>query len=273
MRRSLLLALLFALALAPSIPARQDAPNRLDQIANALSFRNIGPFRTAAWVTEVAVPDAPLREHLYTIYAATRSGGLWRTTNAGTTWRPVSDSVEVGAVGAVAVAPSDGKVVWMGTGANDNARSSISGKGVFKSTNGGDTWEFAGLPDSHHIARIVIHPTNPQIVYVAAIGHLFSRNEERGVFRTIDGGKSWKKVLYVNDGVGAIDLVINRKTPTQLFAAMYEKDRRPWQIIESGPGTALYRTDNGGEAWTKLGADCRRASSVASDSTSIRKTR
>ncbi|HEX5214879.1 MAG TPA: hypothetical protein VFV98_05420 [Vicinamibacterales bacterium] len=253
MRKPLLLVLVGIVCLSSSVPRAQQSAGPLDQIANALSFRNIGPFRTAAWVTEVAVPDAPLREHLYTMYAATRSGGLWRTTNAGTTWRAVSDSVEVGAVGAVAVAPSDGKVVWLGSGANDNARSSISGKGVFKSTDGGDTWEFAGLPDSHHIARIVIHPTNPQIVYVAAIGHLFSKNEERGVFRTIDGGKSWKKVLYVNDGVGAIDLVINRKTPTQLFAAMYDKDRRPWQIIESGPGTALYRTDNGGEAWTKLG--------------------
>jgi photosystem II stability/assembly factor-like uncharacterized protein len=143
--------------------------------------------------------------------------------------------------------------VWMGTGANDNARSSYSGKGVFKSTDAGATWQFMGLPDSHHIARIVIHPKNPDIVYVAAIGHLFSRNEERGVFRTMDGGKTWKKVLYVNDGVGAIDLVINRRNPAVLYAAMYDKDRKPWQIIESGPETGIYRTENGGDVWTRLG--------------------
>ena len=194
----------------------------------------------------------PLHDHLYTIYAATRSGGLWKTTNAGTTWTPISDSVGAAAVGAVAIAPSNPSIVWMGTGDQANARSSYSGKGVFKSTDAGATWQFMGLPDSHHIARIVIHPTNPDIVYVAAIGHLFSRNEERGVFRTMDGGKTWKKVLYVNDGVGAIDLVINRKTPATLYAAMYDKDRRPWQIVESGPESAIYRTDDGGDKWQRL---------------------
>jgi photosystem II stability/assembly factor-like uncharacterized protein len=110
-----------------------------------------------------------------------------------------------------------------------------------------------GLADSHHIARIIIHPKNPEIVYVAAMGHLFSRNAERGVFRTVDGGTSWKKVLFINDGVGAIDLVINRKTPAVLYAAMYDKDRRPWQIVESGPDSGIYKSDDGGEKWTKLG--------------------
>ena len=246
-------AYLLTLALAaPAFVLRAQQPQPLESVINALTFRNLGPFRTAAWVTEVAVPDAPARDHLYTIYAATRSGGLWKTTNAGTTWTPISDSVDVAAVGAVAIAPSNANVVWMGTGDQANARSSYSGKGVFKSEDGGATWQFAGLPDSHHIARIVIHPTKPDVVYVAAMGHLFSRNEERGVFRTMDGGKSWKKVVYVNDGVGAIDLVINRKSPGTLFAAMYEKDRRPWQIVESGPESAIYRTDDGGEKWTKL---------------------
>src|SRR5678815_5394556 len=194
-----------------------------------------------------------LHDHLYTIYAATRSGGLWKTVNAGTTWTNVSDGVGAAAVGAVAIAPSNPSVVWMGTGDQANARSSYSGKGVFKSTDAGTTWQFMGLPDSHHIARIVIDPKNPDVVYVAAMGHLFSRNEERGVFRTTDGGKSWKKVLYVNDGVGAIDLVINRKTPTTVYAAMYEKDRRPWQIVESGPESGVYKTENGGYKRERLG--------------------
>jgi photosystem II stability/assembly factor-like uncharacterized protein len=223
-----------------------------DDVLNATAFRNIGPFRTSAWITEIAVPEAPARDHLYTIYAASRTGGLWKTSNNGVTWDPISDSVEVAAVGAVALAPSNPSIVWMGTGDQANARSSYSGKGVFKSTDAGKTWQSMGLPDTHHIARIVIHPANPEIVYVAAMGHLFSRNEERGVFRTRNGGKTWDKVLYVDDGTGAIDLVINRKSPDTLYAAMYEKHRTPWQLVLGGPGSAVYRTDDGGTRWRKI---------------------
>jgi photosystem II stability/assembly factor-like uncharacterized protein len=246
------IALVVAATLAPRPTLRAQAPVTLDTIANAMTFRNLGPFRSAGWITAIAVPETTGREQLYTIYAASRSGGLWKTTNNGITWNAISDSVDVAAVGAVTIAPTNPNIVWMGTGAQDVARSSYSGKGVFKSTDAGATWQFMGLPDSHHIARIVIHPRNPDIVYVAAIGHLFSRNEERGVFRTMDGGKTWKKVLYINDGVAAIDLVINRTTPTVLYAAMYEKDRRPWQIIESGPESGIYKTEDGGEKWTRL---------------------
>jgi photosystem II stability/assembly factor-like uncharacterized protein len=248
-----LIALALALVPVMSPRAQQAQPaTPVAAVLNALTFRNVGPFRTAAWVTDIAVPDSPVRDHLYTIYAATRSGGLWKTTNAGTTWRAISDSVGAAAVGAVALSATNPNIVWMGTGEQAVTRSSYSGKGVFKSLDAGETWQFMGLPDSHHIAGIVIHPTKPDVVYVAALGHLFSRNEERGVFRTLDGGKTWKKVLYVNDGVGAVDLVINRKNPATLYAAMYDKDRRPWQIIESGPESAVYKTDDSGEKWTKL---------------------
>ena len=261
MRRLLLSILLIAVlpgapGRAQDGPAGQPAQRRLatveDAIAKGLTFRNIGPFRTSAWVTEIAVPEAPLRDHLYTIYAATRSGGLWKTSNNGVTWDAISDSVGAAAVGAVAIAPSNPQHVWMGTGANDLARSSYSGKGVYKSADGGKTWTLAGLPDSHHIARIVIHPTNPEVVYVAAMGHLFSRNEERGVFRTMNGGRTWEKVLYMHDGVGAVDLVINRTNPSSLYAAMYEKYRYPWQLVESGPGTGIHRSDDGGTTWRRL---------------------
>ncbi len=248
MRRLLLATLL----LGGLSQASTTSPTPLETLTNGLTFRNVGPFRTSAWVTDIAVPESPLRDHLYTIYAATRSGGLWKTRNNGVTWAPISDSVGAAAVGAIALAPSNPDVVWMGTGANDIARSSYSGKGVFKSTDAGKTWTFAGLPDSHHIARIVIHPSNPDIVYVAAIGHLFSRNEERGVFRTMDGGRTWQKVLYVNDGVAAVDIVINRKAPSILYAAMYDKERLPWQLRESGRDSGIYRTDDGGTNWRKL---------------------
>jgi photosystem II stability/assembly factor-like uncharacterized protein len=272
------LAALAAILLRPAAgtpaaaPAPAQAPS-LESVANALTFRNVGPFRTAAWVTEVAVPETPARDHLYTMYAATRSGGLWKTTNAGTTWTVVSDSVGAAAVGAVAVAPSNSNIVWMGTGDQANARSSYSGKGVFKSADAGKSWTLAGLPDSHHIARIVIHPKNPDIVYVAAMGHLFSRNEERGVFRTMDGGKTWKKVLYVNDGVGAIDLVINRKTPAVVYAAMYEKIGARGRSSRAGrarASTGLTTAATRGHGWK---AACPPARLAASDSTSISGTR
>ncbi len=249
------LVVLAAVALSPRRPlsAQAASATSLESILNAMTFRNLGPFRSSGWVAEIAVPETTSRDRLYTIYAATRSGGLWKTVNNGITWRPISDSVGAAAVGAVTVAPSAPNIVWMGTGAQDNARSSYSGRGVYKSIDAGETWQFVGLGDSHHIARIVIHPTNPDIVYIAAIGHLFSKNEERGVFRTTDGGQTWRKVLYINDGVGAIDLVINRRTPETLYAAMYDKDRRPWQIVESGPESGVYRSDNGGTSWTRLG--------------------
>ena len=252
MKRMQRLLILLAAAASWTLPQPARHSDPLANVVNATTFRNIGPFRTAAWVTEVAVPDTPLHDHLYAMYAATRSGGLWKTTNNGITWEPISDSVEVAAVGAVALAPSNPNIVWMGTGDQANARSSYSGKGVFKSTDAGKTWELMGLPDSHHIARIVVHPTNPDVVYVAAMGHLFSRNTERGVFRTRDGGRSWEKVLYVDDGTGAIDLVMNRKSPDTLYAAMYEKHRTPWHLILGGPGSGVHQTRDGGTTWRKL---------------------
>lgn len=243
---------LLAAAAAFTIPSPARQAATIEQVVNATTFRNIGPFRTSAWITDIAVPDTPARDHLYTIYAAARTGGLWKTANNGVTWAPISDSVDAAAVGAVAVAPSNPDIVWMGTGDQANARSSYSGTGVFKSTDAGKSWQFTGLPDSHHVARIVIHPSNPDIVYVAAMGHLFSRNEERGVFRTRDGGRSWTKVLYVDDGTGAIDLVIDRRSPDTLYAAMYEKHRTPWQLVLGGPGSGVHRTDDGGTTWRKV---------------------
>ena len=233
-------------------PSLGHAQATLESVFDGLPFRNIGPFRQSAWVTTIAVPDAPRHEHLYTIWVGTRSGGVWKTTNGGTTWDSAFDSVGVAAIGAIAVAPSNGDIVWVGTGDQANARSSYSGRGVFRTVDGGKHWTPVGLEDSHHIARIVIHPRDPEVVYVAAMGHLFSTNEQRGVFRTRDGGRTWKKVLYVDDKTGAIDLVMDPVNPGQLYAAMYEKQRMPWRLIESGPGSGIYRTSDGGDNWTHL---------------------
>jgi photosystem II stability/assembly factor-like uncharacterized protein len=242
-----LAAIVFCLASAAS------AQTSINDVLGAMPFRNIGPFRPSAWVTSIAVPDAPLHEHLYTMWVGVRSGGVWKTVNGGITWDPVFDSTGIASIGAVTVAPSNANIVWVGTGDNANARSSYSGHGVYKTTDGGKTWSAMGLEDSHHIARIVVHPTNPNVVYVAAMGHLFSTNAERGVFRTMDGGKTWKKVLYVDAETGAIDLLIDPVNPRRLYAAMYDKQRMPWRLIESGPGSGIFRTTDGGDTWQKLG--------------------
>lgn len=224
----------------------------LGMVMGSLPFRNIGPFRAGAWVTDIAVPDAPVREHLRTIYVATRNGGIFKSTNNGTTFRPIFDAQSHLSIGAIAIAPSDSRTLWAGTGEAYSARSSYSGDGVYKSVDAGETWTAMGLADSHHIARILIHPTNRDVVWVASMGHLYSENDERGVFKTTDGGRTWKRVLFVNARVGAIDLTIDPSNPDVLLAAMYEKERRPWTLIEAGPGSGVHRSTDGGLTWVRV---------------------
>lgn len=239
--------------LAFALPWQTDGAARLDAVLrDGFQYRNLGPFRAGAWVSDIAAPESPLKSHLYTFYVAARSGGVWKTTNNGTTFEPVFDNQNVVSIGALAIAPTDENVVWVGTGDASCARSAYWGDGVYKSTDGGKSWRRMGLAETHHIARIVIHPANPEVVYVAAMGHLFSTNEERGVFKTTDGGKSWKKVLYVNDHTGAVDLVINRREPDTLYAATYDLLRYPWRLQDGGPGTGVYKTTDGGANWKRL---------------------
>ena len=236
----------------PSPQASHPASTRPSSIASP--WRNLGPFRTGAWTTAIARPgDARSTAHLYTFYVGTRNGGVWKTTNNGTTFEPVFDAQPSLSIGAIDVAPSDANIVWVGTGEAYQARSSYSGDGVYKSTDAGKTWTNMGLRDSHHISRIVIHPKNPNIVYVAAMGHLFSPNEERGLFMTEDGGKTWKKSLFVDEKTGVIDLVMSRKDPNVLYAATYELTRLPWDLDIGGPGSGIWKTTDGGKKWTRLG--------------------
>jgi hypothetical protein len=166
-------ALLFILATGYA----QQAPERFSEdLLKGFTYRALGPYRAGSWVTSFAVPDVPARDHLYTLYVGTRNGGVWKTVNNGTTFEPVFDGQPKLSIGDVAVAPSDPSIVWVGTGEAYCARSSNSGDGVWKSVDAGRTWTNMGLPDSHHIARVLIHPTNPDIVYVASMGHLFSAN-------------------------------------------------------------------------------------------------
>ena len=216
------------------------------------TFRNIGPFRAGSWVTCFAVPEFPEPAHLYTFYVGTRNGGVWKTTNNGITFEPIFDTQSHLSIGALAIAPSDPNLIWVGTGEAYCTRSSHSGDGVYKSTDGGRTWQNMGLRDSHHIPRIIIHPTNPDVVYVASMGHLFTPNAERGVFKTTDGGQSWQKVLYLNDKVGVIDLVMDPSNPEVLYAATYDKVRLPWHYEAGGPGSGIYKTTDGGRTWKRL---------------------
>jgi photosystem II stability/assembly factor-like uncharacterized protein len=221
-------------------------------ILKAFQYRNLGPWRTGAWVSSLAVPETPTKAHRHTMFAGARTGGVWRTNNNGTTWEPVTDSVGISSVGAVAVAPSDANVVWVGAGDNSLTRSAYWGDGVYKSIDGGTTWANMGLRDTQHIARIVIHPTNPDIVWVAALGHLGTPNQERGVFKTTDGGRTWQKQLFVNDSSGAVDLVIDYRNPNVLYAAMYDAIRLPWKIMEARPGGGIFKTTDGGAKWEKV---------------------
>ncbi|MBC7348960.1 MAG: hypothetical protein H5U05_03205 [Candidatus Aminicenantes bacterium] len=215
-------------------------------------FRNLGPFRAGSWVTCFAVPEFPVEAHLYTFYVGTRNGGVWKTTNNGTTFEPVFDGQTHLSIGAMALAPSNPEIVWVGTGEAYCARSSHRGDGVYKSTDGGRSWKHLGLADTHHISRIIVHPQNPDTVYVAAMGHLFTPNAERGVFKTEDGGQSWKKVFYINDKIGVIDLVMDPGQPDILYAAAYDKVRLPWHYEAGGPGSGIYKTNDGGLTWKKL---------------------
>jgi hypothetical protein len=223
-----------------------------ERLLEAFTYRNLAPFRMQVRIADIAVPASPAMDHLYTFYVVPWIGGVFKTTNNGTTFNSLFDAQDNLSIGAISVAPSNSDIVWVGTGDAFTSRSSYAGDGIYKSADGGKSWKNMGLKDSHHIARIVIHPTNPDVVYVAAMGHLYSTNEERGVFKTTNGGKTWEKVLYINEKVGVIDLVMNPRNPAILYAATYEKERLPWQMINGGPGSGIHKSIDGGRTWTRL---------------------
>jgi hypothetical protein len=222
------------------------------ELLSKLPYRNIGPFRPGCWVVDIAVPEQPQNEHLYTIYLATRNAGLYKSSNNGTTWASVFNHPDVHSLGAVAIAPSNANVIYLGTGDSYYARSSYSGNGVHKSTDGGKTWTHCGLPESQHIGKILVHPKDPNTVYVAAMGHLFGPNPERGVFKSSDGGKTWQKALFISDNTGVVDMAMDVNNPNVIYAAAYEKYRYPWTLITGGKESGIYKSVDAGKSWKKL---------------------
>ncbi len=212
-----------------------------------LEWRNVGPLVQSGRITDIDVPPG----NHFTIFAAAASGGLWKTTNMGTTWEPIFDYESSITIGDIAVNPKDMDNIWVGTGENNSSRSSYAGTGVFKTNDGGKTWENMGLKDSHHIGRILIDPENSDIVYAAVIGHLYTKNEERGVFKTTDGGSTWEKILYIDDNTGVIDLVMDPEDNKILYAASWERIRKAWNFVEGGKGSGIYKSTDGGENWQK----------------------
>ncbi|HEX2779289.1 MAG TPA: hypothetical protein VHM30_07310, partial [Gemmatimonadaceae bacterium] len=221
----------------------------LDSIVMAaFRWRPLGPANMGGRIADIAGIPSPSK----TFYVATVAGGIYKTTNAGTSFRPVFDDQRVVSMGALAIAPSDTTVVYAGTG-EQNSRNSISpGGGIFKTTDGGKTWQFLGLAETQQIGRIVVHPTDPNTAWVAALGHAWGANRERGLYKTTDGGKNWRLVKFIDERTGFVDVAIHPTNPNVLFASSYQRVRGPWFLKSGGPGSALWKSTDGGETWTEV---------------------
>ena len=253
--RLLATGLLLGLAAAPA--HAQKAPALPDSVlVRALTFRSIGPALMGGRITDIAVAENPKSVRggrLGTvIYIAAASGGIFKSTNAGANWTPVFDSVRTGSIGAVAVSPSNSDIVWVGTGEANNMRSSSWGTGVYKSNDGGKTWSGAMLPKSQHIGRIVVDPRDPAVVYVAAMGPLWSSGGERGLFKTTDGGKTWTNTKQISANTGFTELVMDPSNPDVLYAASLERERREYGFLPAGPESGIWKTRDAGRTWTQL---------------------
>ena len=213
-----------------------------------MQYRSVGPSRGGRSTAITGIPEKP-----FTFFMGTTGGGLWHTDDAGTTWSNITDGqIGAGSIGAVEVAPSDINVIYLGTG-SACARGNISpGVGLYKSTDHGKTWDFSGLKEAGQIGKILVHPTNPDLVYVAALGNIFRPNGERGLYRSSDGGQSWEKVLFISNNTGIIDMAMNPANPRIIYAAAWRAERKPWTMIDGGTEGGIYRSDDGGDSWKKL---------------------
>ena len=247
MSKRLCLAIaLVATALAAPVHA-QTAATENEAYMAGMEWRSVGPPNMSGRVTDVEGIAGTK-----TFFAAAAAGGIWKTTNNGTTFRPVFDNERVIAMGDLAIAPSNPDVVWAGTGEEDSRNSISAGGGIYKSTDGGLTWELKGLEETETIARIIVHPFDEDIVYVAALGHIWGPNEERGLYRTKDGGDTWELVKHISDKAGFVDLAMHPVDPNILFASSWERVRGPYFLNSGGPGSGLWKSTDGGDSWSEV---------------------
>ncbi len=243
--RAVLILGVAAVTLSLPLAAAADATPNL--AAAGLQWRGIGPFRGGRADSVTGVPGQP-----NTFYMGAAGGGVWRTVDAGQRWTPILDTAGTGSIGAVAVSASNPSVIYVGSGEGAMRGDMTNGMGVFKSVDGGKSWNHVGLSDARQIGAIVVDPTNPDIVLVAAVGHAFGPNTERGVFRTVDGGKTWTRVLYKDQETGAIDVALDPHDPKIVWAALWTVRRQPWNFSSGGAGSGLYRSADGGATWTHV---------------------
>lgn len=244
------LVALVSCSLATAVGAAAGPPRAALPVERfgGMRFRSIGPYHGGRVCAVTGVRGQP-----QTFYAGSTGGGVWKTSDGGTTWEPISDrDFTTGSIGAVAVAPSDPNVVYAGTGESQMRANVAAGDGVYRSTDAGRSWRNVGLRATWHISRVIVHPRDPDTVYVAALGHAWGPNPERGVYRSRDGGKSWRQVLFVDARTGAADLAMDPGNPRVLFAAFWQAYRAPWSIESGGPASGLYKSTDGGDSWRKL---------------------
>ena len=225
-------------AVAQTVPA---------SVYSHLDWRLIGPFDGGRVLAVAGVPTQP-----QTFYFGSANGGVWKTINSGLSWEPIFNHEPVSSIGAIAVAPSNPDIVYVGTGEADPRSDVTFGDGVYKSTDGGKSWTNIGLRETRHIAKIVVDPKDPNVVMVAALGRVYSASKERGIYRSGDGGKTWEQTLYVNDQTGGIDLSMDPSNPSVMYAGMWTMQRKPWHFSSGGEGSGLFKSTDEGKTWTRL---------------------
>jgi photosystem II stability/assembly factor-like uncharacterized protein len=246
MMRSIIGAVACVLVSSHGLAAQTIVPD--STFLAGMRWRPIGPANMGGRITDIEGLPSPSR----TFYVASVAGGIWKTTNGGTTFRPLFQTERVASLGDLAIAPSDSMHIWAGTGEEDSRNSISPGGGIYKSTDGGMTWKLMGLEKTEHIGRVIVHPTNPDIVYVAALGAAWRSNPERGLYKTEDGGKTWKLIKFISDQAGFVDIAMDPTNPNVLFAASYERVRGPYFMTSGGPGSALWKTADGGATWSEV---------------------
>src|SRR5690242_19386318 len=225
-------------AVQPQIP---------EKLYEGLRYRLVGPFRGGRVLAGAGYPKSPS-----TYYFGGVSGGVWKTTDGGATWGPLTDKENLWSVGAIAVAPSAPSVIYVGSGEACIRGNITYGNGVWESADAGRTWKNMGLEETRQIGRVVVDPTNPNIVFVAAMGHAFGPNADRGVYRSTDGGATWQKVLYKDENTGAIDVAVDSNNPQVVYASLWQAYRKPWEMVSGGPGSGLYKSTDGGTTWKQI---------------------